>query len=203
MLTARPGSPPQRIDLNALCCAGAHLSPTWTSTMCPPSTSSASQTQRATRPRPDAYGRSAECVFPALAPGGVSTALRSAVRGEPGAPSTGRALLDHRMEPCEIPQPWLAAADHYKPATLLRDRTVREPRDLIKARACIDLLKEFAVAREAVRLFEAACLKQRVTVRRHGLIQMRGYLQDMRTRCARRSAACTSTVREGEPHGTL
>lgn len=59
--------------------------------------------------------------------------------------------------------------------TLLRDRTVREPRDLIKARACIDLLKEFAVAaHEAVRLFKAACLKQRVTVRRRGLIQMRG-----------------------------
>ena len=79
------------------------------------------------------------------------------------------------MKPCEIPQPWLAAADHYKPATLLRDRTVREPRDLIKARACIDLLKEFAVAaREAVRLFKAARLKQRITERRRGLIQMRG-----------------------------
>ena len=25
VLTARPGTPPQRIDLNALCCAGAHL----------------------------------------------------------------------------------------------------------------------------------------------------------------------------------
>jgi len=41
--------------------------------------------------------------------------------------------------------------------------------------ACIDLLKEFAVAaREAVRLFKAAWLKQRVTVRRRGLLQMRG-----------------------------
>src|SRR6516225_5158895 len=55
VLTARPGTPPQRIDLDALCCGGAHLSPTWTPTMCPPSTSSASQAQRATRPRPDAY----------------------------------------------------------------------------------------------------------------------------------------------------